>query len=136
MADRYFTLEEANAALTVVRPIAERLVELRTRLRDALARRETLQSTIGGNGGGLTASDLVELDAEVEQLGNAVGTCVARIHAAGAQVKDLDTGLLDFPGLREGREILYCWRVGEAEIGFWHGLDEGFAGRKPIDVVE
>jgi hypothetical protein len=57
---------------------------------------------------------------------------VQTITDAGVQVKDLDTGLLDFPSRREGEEVLLCWRVGEDEIRFWHGLEEGFAGRKPL----
>ena len=56
-----------------------------------------------------------------------------QIQAAGVLVKDLDQGLLDFPSLREGEEILLCWHVGEGDIKYWHGLEEGFAGRKPID---
>ena len=47
-------------------------------------------------------------------------------------VKDLDRGLVDFPALREGEEVLLCWQVGEDEVAFWHGLDEGFAGRKAL----
>ena len=54
------------------------------------------------------------------------------LQAAGVLVKDLDRGLLDFPSRREGRDILLCWHVGEEEIRYWHGIDEGFAGRKPI----
>ena len=62
----------------------------------------------------------------------ALAESVARIQAAGVQVKDLDTGLLDFPSERDGDVVLLCWRVGEPEIGWWHTVDEGFAGRKPL----
>ena len=55
------------------------------------------------------------------------------IHGRGAIVKDLDEGLVDFPARREGEEILLCWRLGEDDVAFWHGLEEGFAGRRPID---
>ena len=48
-------------------------------------------------------------------------------------VKDLDRGLVDFPALRDGEEVLLCWQVGEGEVAYWHGLEEGFAGRKPLD---
>ena len=54
------------------------------------------------------------------------------IHELGAVVKDLDDGLVDFPARVEGEEAFLCWRLGEEEIGYWHGLDEGFAGRKPL----
>ena len=53
--------------------------------------------------------------------------------ALGVLVKDLDRGLVDFPALRDGEEVLLCWQVGEGEIAYWHGLEEGFAGRKPLD---
>ena len=58
---------------------------------------------------------------------------VERIHDTGCQVKDLDIGLIDFPTLYRGQEVLLCWKFGENGIGFWHGLEEGFRGRKPID---
>ena len=51
----------------------------------------------------------------------------------GTVVKDLETGLVDFPSLRGGEEVYLCWKLGEARIGYWHGIEEGFAGRKPLD---
>lgn len=136
MADRYFTLDEAAAALRELRPVAERMVELHRALVEASDRRAELRETVAGNGGGLVPTEIAEADAEVEQLRAALGAAVARIQSEGVLVKDLDSGLLDFPALRGGREILLCWRVGEDEIGWWHGADEGFAGRKPLDEVE
>jgi hypothetical protein len=60
---------------------------------------------------------------------------VARLERLGVIVKDADRGLVDFPALREsGEEVLLCWQVGEDEIGYWHGLEEGFAGRKPLPL--
>ena len=55
-----------------------------------------------------------------------------RLERLGVLVKDLDRGLVDFPALRDGEEVLLCWQVGEDEVAFWHGVDEGFAGRKPL----
>ena len=49
------------------------------------------------------------------------------------QVKSVEEGLVDFPSERSGEDVLLCWRVGEERVAFWHGLDEGFAGRKPVD---
>jgi hypothetical protein len=136
MADRYFTLEEANAALTEVRPVATRMVDLRGHHLAAIDRRDDLGARIGSNGGGISASDIVELDAEIDQLAAALEACVDRLNELGVQVKDIDSGLLDFPALRGGEEVLLCWRVGEGAVEYWHGLDEGFAGRKPVDFVE
>ena len=136
MPPRIFTPQDANDALAVVRPLAERVVGLRRTWRETHAKRSELGFVVQGNGGGLGTSDFAELEAELETIGTEIERCVAQLDEAGVQVKDLDQGLLDFPALHEGREILLCWRVGEESVAFWHGLDEGFAGRKPIDEVE
>jgi hypothetical protein len=136
MAPRYFTLEEANAALEELRPIAEEMVAKRRELVEAQGRRAALGAQVVTNGGDLTPSDFAEADDELEGAASELARCVERIQAAGVLVKDLDQGLLDFPALRSGEEILLCWRVGEGQIEFWHGLEEGFAGRKPVDDVE
>jgi hypothetical protein len=133
---RIFTPAEAGDALRELRPVAERMVELRARQREAAARQAELAQALGSNGHGLTVNDLALAEQEVLRLGAEIGDCVQRIDDAGVQVKDLDAGLLDFPSVRDGREILLCWRVGEDEIAFWHGLEEGFAGRKPLGEVE
>jgi len=132
MAPRYFTLDEANAALEELRPLAEQLVEHRRELVEAQARRASLGAQVGTNGGDLTPSDFSEADEELERAAASLAFCIERIQAAGVLIKDLDRGLLDFPAFREGEEILLCWHVGEDEIRYWHGLDEGFAGRKPL----
>ena len=59
---------------------------------------------------------------------------LAEMEEIGVQVKDLEKGLLDFPSVMEGREVLLCWMQGENEIGYWHTPEDGFAGRKPLDV--
>jgi hypothetical protein len=133
---RIFTPRDANDALSVVRPLAERLVVLRRTWRSANAKRAELGALVQGNGGGLGTSDFAELEAELEAVGSEIERCLAQLDEAGVQVKDLDEGLLDFPAVHEGREILLCWRVGEDRVAYWHGIDEGFAGRKPIEQVE
>jgi hypothetical protein len=132
MAPRYFTLEEANEALRELRPLAEQMVEHRRELVEAQGRRASLGAQVGANGGDLTPSDFAEADDELERAAASLAGCIEQIQAAGVLIKDLDRGLLDFPALREGEEILLCWHVGEEEIGFWHGAEEGYAGRKPL----
>jgi hypothetical protein len=136
VTERHFTLADANELLAEIRPIAERMVDLRRHHLAAIERRDDLSARIGSNGGGISASDVVQLDAEIEQLASALEAVIDRILEAGVQVKDIEAGLLDFPALRGGEEVLLCWRVGEGEIEHWHGIDEGFAGRKPVDPVE
>jgi hypothetical protein len=131
---RTFTAEEANAALVELRPIVERMVEHRRRLTDAQRRQAELVTRIGGNGGDLQPSDLRELAATIENEAAALAECAGRIDELGAQVKSLEEGLLDFPARRGDEDVLLCWKLGEDEIGYWHGLDEGFAGRKPLPL--
>jgi hypothetical protein len=130
---RHFTPASANKALTEIRPLAEKLVEHRRLQRDAQAEQAALAAKIAGNGGGIEAQRLADLEAELERERIGIARCVNAIHERGAIVKDLDDGLVDFPAQREGEEILLCWRLGEDEVAYWHGLEEGFAGRLPID---
>jgi len=119
-----------------VRPVAERLVAVRTRMRELERAQGTLVTAIGGNGGGYAASDLNAAQSELGGLADAALACVERLEELGVVLKDLDLGLLDFPSERDGEEVLLCWRVGEDSVVFWHGLADGFAGRKPIDWDE
>jgi hypothetical protein len=135
MARRYFTPEEANALLPEVREAAEVLVGHRRALIEATAKRTHLASQIAGNGGDFDPQEPRELEEELEGEAAAVGHAVERLEGLGVLVKDADRGLVDFPALREsGEEVLLCWQVGEDEIAFWHGVEEGFAGRKPLPL--
>jgi hypothetical protein len=134
MAERHFTLEEANALLEQVRPVAESLVEHRRAFTVAAARRARLTARISGNGGDFDPLVPRDLGEQLEQETEAVVRAVEELEGLGVLVKDLDRGLVDFPSLRDGEEVLLCWQVGEDEIAFWHGLDEGFAGRKSVDA--
>ena len=136
MPDRFFTPAEANSALDEVRPAAERLVAVRARMRELEHAQGELVTAIGGNGGGYAASDLNAAQSELTGLAEVAVACVERLDELGVTVKDLDLGLLDFPSRRDGAAVLLCWHVGEDAVTAWHGLAEGFAGRKPIDWDE
>jgi hypothetical protein len=107
--------------------VAERLVALRdarARLTDSEAR-QALADGSPGNGGG--------------SLGKQVGEAFADLQAGLAELaerdivmRDLDRGLIDFPAIREGREVYLCWIEGESDIGFWHDLDAGYGGRQQL----
>ncbi|MDP9491752.1 MAG: DUF2203 domain-containing protein, partial [Actinomycetota bacterium] len=90
MAPRYFTLEEANAALDDLRPVVEQMVEHRQRFLVAQHRRGGLTEQAGSNGGDLTPTDFAEVEDELELQASALAGCVERIQSAGAQIKDLD----------------------------------------------
>jgi len=132
LAVRVFTLEEANEALSAVRPLVARMVERARALAAAQARQATLHGHIAGNGGDLTPSELAAAAAAVQAERAAVSGYVEQIHALGVQVKDLGLGLVDFPSVRDGEDVLLCWQLGEDAVESWHRLDEGYAGRKPL----
>jgi hypothetical protein len=134
VAGRYFTAAEANELLPTVRPLAEQMVAHRRSLAVATARHARIAAKIAGNGGGVRPHEVDELRGAIEAEAEAVARCVEELHDLGVVVKDLDQGLVDFPALRGDEEVLLCWRVGEEEVGFWHGLEEGFAGRKRLPL--
>jgi hypothetical protein len=134
VGERYFTPSEANEALATVRPLAEKLVRHRRALREAQERRAELTRRIASNGGALDARRVATLAARVNREAEAAARCVTRIQELGVLVKDLDRGLVDFPALRGDEEVLLCWEVGEDEVAYWHGLEEGFAGRRPLPL--
>ena len=129
---RTFTPDEANALLDELRPRVELLVEHKRRLDEAEDARRVLQARIATNGGDITPSDIAEAAERVEREAKAIGAIVEEIQGHGVQIKDLDLGLLDFPWRRGAELVLLCWRLGEDEIGYWHGMEEGYAGRKPL----
>jgi len=134
MAERHFTPEEANALLGEVRPAAEELVAHRRAMTVAAARQAQLVRRIAGNGGDFDPQEPRTLEEQFERETEEVARCVEQLELLGVVVKDLDRGLVDFPALRHGEEVLLCWQVGEGEVAYWHGLEEGFAGRKPLPL--
>ena len=131
---RHFTPEEANVALTEVRPLVEQMVARRREHLEALERQEQIEAKIRGNGGGMPPAELAQANAAVDEAARELARLVDRIAEHGAEVKDLDEGLLDFPALREGETVLLCWQLGEDEIRYWHRVDDGFAGRRPLPL--
>ncbi len=121
----YFTPEEANALLIEIRPVVEEIM----RIHEVVVRRQPEAwpaiARSAGNGGSRAASQIVP---EFEQL----RTLVHQVQDQGVIVKDMGIGLLDFPSLRDGREVYLCWKYGEEQIDFWHDVDAGFMGRQPI----
>jgi hypothetical protein len=130
--ERIFTPDDANELLPVVRPLVERMVEGKRALDAAQAEADDVSTRISGNGGGLPPARLAEVNAELSRRAAELAGALEEIQDLGVVVKDLDTGLVDFPSVREGRDVLLCWRLGEDEVAFWHGYDDGFAGRQPI----
>jgi hypothetical protein len=131
---RIFTQEEANDALEVVRPLVERLVAARRRFVHVAGRLEHVEGRVAGNGGGLDPERVRELQEQAAEAGAEIAVLVGELEAAGVQVKDLDQGLIDFPAHHPDSQetVLLCWHLGEDGVHYWHGVEEGFAGRKPL----
>jgi len=129
---RTFTPAEANEALATVRPLVEHMVAAKRALDEAQERSDVAARSIAGNGGGIAPRELGELHEEFERRAAVLAGIVDEIQELGLLVKDFDSGLVDFPSVRDGEEVLLCWQLGEDEVAFWHGLEDGYAGRQPI----
>ena len=122
---RHYSLEEASALLPRVAELLATMRRARDQLGDAESRQaleEAGQSNGGGHAGKVVSAGFLELRESMLEL-----------REREIVLRDLDRGLVDFPALRDGREVYLCWEEGEPEIGFWHEPDAGFAGRRPLD---
>jgi len=134
MSNRTFSLEEAQQLLPVLESLLRAAIRGKTLIEEVDAELQATAHQVFLRGGMfLDVVKLARRKAERERAIQKVKDAVAEIHATGVQVKDLDIGLLDFPCRVGGETILLCWKLGETGIAHWHGTEEGFAGRKPID---
>jgi hypothetical protein len=128
---RFFDLDEANEALGELEPILAALRDQRSeliRLRDRV-----LAATSGGEAAPTDPSDELRLlRMRMQGVIDQMQAGVARIDELGATLRDIETGLIDFPALASGRQIWLCWRLGEGPVEWWHELSTGFDGRLPL----
>ncbi len=130
---RQFTLDEAERARRSIEPMLSEAIEHRRTALDFEGRLSALAQRIQYSGGlALRRAKALELRNGFDRATEKVRAAVERIEAMGCLVKDLDLGLVDFPGKLNGEDVLWCWQLGEDRIRFWHRPSEGFAGRKPI----
>jgi len=134
MDDKYFDREEAENLLPQLRPWLEearcekqKIDAFKNDLTQAASRIMVLGGTFP------PFAELVRKRGEHDKAAARLVEIIKQIQDTGCVVKDLDQGLVDFPSLLEGEEIYLCWKLGEAHVDFWHNMEEGFAGRKPID---
>lgn len=131
---RHFTLKQAEALLTDVREAIRRAIELKSEYQEAAEAYSSAATRISMLGGALVDREsILALRSSRDTAAAELQDAIDSIHEYGCLVKDLDVGLIDFPTLYKGEEALLCWKLGEDAIGFWHGVNEGFRGRKPID---
>lgn len=128
-----FTLEEANALLPWLRDTFAEVHALRDRIATGVtAARDLTMKARSNGGGGAVDRRLAEIEKELSGLNESIQKRLDDVQRKGIIVRDLDRGLVDFPSLRDGREVHLCWVLGEDAIGFWHETDTGFGGRKPL----
>lgn len=125
--EKHFTLPEARAVLPELRRAFQELYDLRDAIKAWAPKFDPTREAAEGNGGGETRSvAYMEANMRFQQL-------MRDIAEKGIQVKDLNRGLVDFPHLRNGKEVFLCWELGEETISYWHELETGFAGRKLLE---
>lgn len=122
---RMFTAEEANGLLEELRPLVEEMLAIRAGVIELQPDLEPVLQKVVGNGHNINSPALLEAFDHLKGI-------LARLSALGVLVKDVNTGLLDFPSIRDGRIVFLCWQHDEPRVAYWHDLDAGFAGRQPI----
>jgi hypothetical protein len=129
-----FTLEEAQALLPLLETLLKRAMDGKKAAESIEGRLQELSRKIFLSGGlFVDVASVRRQRSALESHVQAAKDSVAEIDAIGVQIKDLDTGLLDFPCQLDGDIVLLCWRLGEGRIDFWHTVEDGFRGRQPID---
>ena len=129
--DHYFTREEAEALLPEITVVLRKIQEAHRHVQAVEEELEALQMQAMGNGHHLHER-IKRLQRDVVTRVQALRNAVDELQDFGCELKDPETGLIDFLGLRDGKEIYLCWRLGEERIAFWHYLNTGFAGRQPF----
>ncbi len=129
-----FTLDEAQSLLPVLESLLKRAMEGRQSAEKVEAGLNSIAQRIYFSGGmRVNGPEIAKQRAELETLLKQIREIIAEIDAIGVQVKDLDSGLLDFPCRVDDEVVLLCWRMGEPAIEHWHTMEAGFQGRQPVD---
>lgn len=131
---RFFTLLEAEALLPQIQKYLQRLSDARQRHQAADNEIMAIHQRIAIAGGMIPPrAELMELKKQREAAAQKLKETVEAIQETGCQLKDLDMGLVDFPTLYRGKEVYLCWKLGERDISYWHAVEDGYRGRRPID---
>ena len=131
---RYFTLQQAEKLLPDVERALREAILLKDEHQEAEQQLRSLTERVMMLGGvDLDRRAFIEHRSRQEASAARLKEVIEQIHEFGCLVKDLDTGLIDFPTLFQGNEVYLCWKLGEAGIAYWHKVEDGFRGRQPID---
>jgi hypothetical protein len=130
MDRHYFTPDEANRTLPLVRRIVQDIVDEYERWKDGLARFEA--AVARQHPGEAESSEAASLQRRVDEIAQRINGYIAELEQIGCVLKGFDDGLVDFRGRLDDRDVWFCWKLGEPEVGHWHEIDEGFRSRRPI----
>jgi hypothetical protein len=131
---RYFNLMQAEGLLPEVERLLRGLIQLRSDYEQSDAELTQINQRITLTGGMVPPRQRIgQLRTRKDAAARGLKTTLERIQEIGCQLKDIESGLIDFPTLYRDREVYLCWKLGESGIGFWHHVEDGFRGRRPID---
>lgn len=131
---RFFTLQQAEELLPDIDATIREAIERKAEFERVESERQQVAQRVAMLGGvHVDRAQTLEQKTRAQEAARALEQAVGKIHSCGCLVKDLDIGLIDFPTLFRGEEVCLCWKLGERGIRFWHGVSEGFRGRKAID---
>ena len=125
MKKRFFTVQEARRLLPSLKELMGKVMVISHRLEEYREVVQQLADSASSNTGGPEGTAYLDIVISLQ-------SCLTQLQETGCVLRSLQDGLIDFPHLKEGREIYLCWKFGEEDIRFWHEVDEGFAGRTPL----
>jgi hypothetical protein len=125
MEKRFFTVEEARQLLPSLKELMGQVMVISHRLEEYREVVQELADSASSNTGGPEGTAYLDIVISLQ-------SCLTQLQETGCVLRSLQDGLIDFPHLKQGREIYLCWKYGEEDIRFWHEVDEGFAGRTPL----
>lgn len=129
---QYFTVEQANRTLPLVRRIVADIVQTYERWQDAVRAFELASVAASAT---QQSAEAEERQREAQRLAEEIAGFVRELEALGVEFKGYDVGLVDFPARSGDRTVYLCWQLGEPDVRYWHELNGGFAGRQPIDAL-
>jgi hypothetical protein len=124
---RRFSLEQANRTLPLVARIVADIVQAHKNAATLQSQLDKLQVGVKGHN---------ELERESERAMERLHALLDELYSVGCEIKDFQSGLIDFTGRHQGRDVCLCWKLGETTIGYWHEQDAGFSGRQPISTLQ
>jgi hypothetical protein len=133
MSRKYFSLAEANRTLPLVRRIVADITVLYPKWRDLVYRYEFVAAQARADWG--ESAEQLALHAEIQAVAHDINQYLEELEQVGCVFKGFEQGLVDFYGKLDGRDVLWCWKVGEEKIDHWHDVDAGYAGRQPVPEV-